>query len=141
MWARIKGLRRTTDLQKLLNEKAAAVAVAQFVHDTGMLAQFRDTDPQAMGTYEEEQAPADAELTERNTGLGERANAQADDASTRSACSPIFTNNETDKNFGSTRLNGPTREALQDENGDLNVRVDRESHVESRRMRAVDLWN
>jgi hypothetical protein len=53
MWTRIKGLRRTTDLQVLLAEKAAAVAIAQFVIDTGMLNQFQNTDPEAMGTYEE----------------------------------------------------------------------------------------
>jgi hypothetical protein len=34
MWTRIKGFRRTTDLQALLNEKAAAVVIAQFVINT-----------------------------------------------------------------------------------------------------------
>ncbi|EED14559.1 hypothetical protein TSTA_040390 [Talaromyces stipitatus ATCC 10500] len=45
MWSRIKGFRRTTDLQALLTEKAAAVAVAQFIMDTRVLDQFRQADP------------------------------------------------------------------------------------------------
>ncbi|KUL91049.1 hypothetical protein ZTR_00930 [Talaromyces verruculosus] len=52
-----------------VGEKKAAVAVAQFVHDTGMLAQFANADPQAMGTYEQETAD-DAETNELGTDLG-----------------------------------------------------------------------
>ncbi|KUL82015.1 hypothetical protein ZTR_11391 [Talaromyces verruculosus] len=84
MWTRIKGFRRTTDLRVLLNEKKAAVAIAQFVHDTGVLSQFLGADPQAMGTYEQES-------TEWDTDMGKRTNTQAGDVSSRSAHSPVRT--------------------------------------------------
>jgi hypothetical protein len=88
MWTPINGFRRTTDLRVLLGEKKAAVAIAQFVHDTGMLAQFLGVDSQAMGTYEEAQ-----ESTEWDTDMGKRTNAQIGDLSSRSAHSPVRTNN------------------------------------------------
>ncbi|EED18390.1 hypothetical protein TSTA_121330 [Talaromyces stipitatus ATCC 10500] len=52
MWSRIKGFRRTTDLQALLKEKKAAIAIAQFIIDTRVLDQLCEVDPEAVGTYE-----------------------------------------------------------------------------------------
>jgi ribonuclease HI len=150
MWTRIKRFRRTTDLQALLGEKKAAVAIAQFVHDTGMLTQFAGVDPQAMGTYEEEQAPAtDAELNERGTDLGTRTNAQTGDVSARSARSSVMTNNEADMSLGSMQLNEPVDrdELREDERGDANVQIGEDSYVGDvrvgvgARIRAIDLWD
>jgi hypothetical protein len=145
MWTRIKGLRRTTDLQALLNEKSAAVAIAQFIIDTGMLTQFHNVDPEAMGTYEE-QATDNTELNERDTDLGIRTNAQAGDVSARSARSSVLTSNNTDISPGSIQLNELVDgDALQEEDKDVNAQIGEDSYVgEERiggRIRAIDLWD
>ncbi|EEA25056.1 reverse transcriptase, putative [Talaromyces marneffei ATCC 18224] len=129
MWTRIKGFRRTTDLQVLLNEKVAAVTIAQFVQDTGMLAQFRDTDPEAMGTYEETIVTADAESHQRDTDVGIRTNAQAVDVSARSARSAVRTSNDTNTSFGSRISEEPDDgDALQDESEDVNAQIGEDSY-------------
>jgi hypothetical protein len=142
MWTRIKGFRRTTDLRVLLGEKKAAVAIAQFVHDTGMLAQFLGVDSQAMGTYEEAQ-----ESTEWDTDMGKRTNAQAGDLSSRSAHSPVRTNNSTDTSLGLIQLSESVDENVpQEEDGDVSVHVGESSYIGDEqgnrtRIRAIDLWD
>jgi hypothetical protein len=116
------------------------------VIDTVMLAQFHNVDPEAMGTYEEEQATVDySESKERDTDLGNRTNTQAGDVSTRSARSSILTNNEADMSPGSIQLNELVDgDALQEEDEDVNVQIGEDSYVgEGRiggRIRAIDLW-
>lgn len=41
------------DMWALLSEKSAVVVIAQFIIDTGMLAQFYNVDLEAIGMYEE----------------------------------------------------------------------------------------
>lgn len=143
MWTRIKGFRRTTDLRILLGEKKAAVAIAQFVHDTGMLAQFLGVDLQAMGTYEETQ-----ESNERDTDLGKRTDAQAGDVSSRSAHSPVMTSdNSTDTGLEDRFLEELVDgDVPQDVDGDVSVQIGEDSYVgdvqaNRTRIRAIDLWD
>ncbi|EED11562.1 reverse transcriptase, putative [Talaromyces stipitatus ATCC 10500] len=71
MWSRIKGFRRTTDLQALLKEKKAAIAIAQFIIDTRVLDQFREVDPEAVGTYESTETAAQLEpANDKDTDVG-----------------------------------------------------------------------
>ena len=73
MWSRIKGFRRTTDLQALLNEKSAAPAISNFWIETRVLEQFTAVDPNATGTYEETQR-------DQGTGLKTNTSAHADNS-------------------------------------------------------------
>lgn len=142
MWARIKGFRRTTNLRELLSEMKAAVAIAQFVHDTGMLAQFLGVDLQAMGSYENAQ-----ELNEQDTGLGKGMTAQAGDVSPRSAHPPVMTSNSTDTSLEDGFLEEPVDEDVPQDDGDVNVQIGEDSYVGDERMvarariRAIDLWD
>ncbi|EED20329.1 conserved hypothetical protein [Talaromyces stipitatus ATCC 10500] len=84
MWSRIKGFRRTTDLQALLKEKKAAIAIAQFIIDTRVLDQFREVDPEAVGTYENAETAAQLEpANDKDTDVGTCTNTHADDAGVR----------------------------------------------------------
>lgn len=133
MWTRIKGFRRTTDLQALLGEKKAAVAIAQFIHDTGILAQFVGADPQAMGTSE--QAPVDnTESNDQGTDLVTRIATLPGDVSARSAHPPVMTNIEADTSLGSIQVVPVDRGESEDERGDGNVQI-------GARVRAIDLWD
>jgi hypothetical protein len=137
MWTQIKGLQRTTNLQTLLSEKTATVAIAQFFIDTGLLTQFNNADPEAMGTYE-------ALENEEGTDLGKRTATQAGDVNARSAHSPIRTNNRTNTSQGSIPENEPVDEDAQSEPRDVeNVQLGELSYVgdERARIRAIDLWD
>ncbi|EED15967.1 hypothetical protein TSTA_010830 [Talaromyces stipitatus ATCC 10500] len=71
IWSRIKGFRHTTDLQALLKEKKAAIAIAQFIIDTRVLDQFREVDPEAVGTYESAEIAAQLEpANDKDTDVG-----------------------------------------------------------------------
>ncbi|KAI7970506.1 hypothetical protein EIK77_005224 [Talaromyces pinophilus] len=137
MWTRIKGLRRKTNLQTLLSEKTATVAIAQFFIDTGLLAQFNNADPEAMGTYGTPE-------NEEDTDLGKSTAAQAGDVNARSAHSPIRTNNRTSTSQGPIPENEPVDEDAQSEPGDVeDVQLGELSFVwdERARIRAIDLWD
>ncbi|EED20808.1 conserved hypothetical protein [Talaromyces stipitatus ATCC 10500] len=102
MWTRIKGFRRTTDLQKLLSEKTAAVAIAQFIIDTQVLDQFRVADPEAIGMYESAGTAAQPGLAnDKDTDVGTRTNAREDDVRSRSASLSVMTNIDTNTSLGS----------------------------------------
>jgi hypothetical protein len=137
MWTRIKGLQRTTNLQTLLSEKTATVAIAQFFIDTGLLTQFNNADPEAMGTYGTPE-------NEEDTDLGKSTAAQAGDVNTRSAYSPIRTSNCTNTSQGSIPENEPVDEDAQSEPGDVgNVQLGELSYVGDERARrhAIDFWD
>jgi hypothetical protein len=56
MWEklrRVPGVRMGT-LENLLTEKRAAVALAEFMAESGLLSQFNEVDQGAMGTTEED---------------------------------------------------------------------------------------
>jgi hypothetical protein len=84
-----------TDLQALLEEKKVMVAIAQFVRDMGMVAQFAGVGTEAMGMYEIQ------ESNERDTDLETCTNVQAGDVSARSAHPSVMTNNSTNTSLGS----------------------------------------
>lgn len=48
-----------TDLHTLLSEKAASVAITQCIIDTKVLDQFRETEPQALGSTNIDEAVTD----------------------------------------------------------------------------------
>lgn len=98
MWTRIKGFRRTTDLQALLNKKSAAPAISMFMMEIRVLEQFQNVDPKATGTYDN----AEAEQHEEGTGLGTDSNAHEDDARTRSAPLSVRTSNNANMSLGSS---------------------------------------
>ncbi|GAM42298.1 hypothetical protein TCE0_044r16145 [Talaromyces pinophilus] len=64
MWSQIKGFRRTTDVQALLNERSAALAISKFWIETRIPEQFTAVDPMATGTYNNAE-----EQHEQGTGL------------------------------------------------------------------------
>ena len=143
MWTRIKGFRRTTDLQVLLGEKKAAVAITQFIHDTGILPQFAGVDPQAMGTTEQEmENNEDTDLVTRITTL-------PGDVDARSAHSPVRTNNDTDTSLGPIQSEPVDENERGDERGGVNVRMGENPYVGDvqadvgigARTRAIDMWN
>jgi ribonuclease HI len=150
MWTRIKGLQRTTDLQVLLAEKAAAVAIAQFVIDTGMLNQFQNTDPEAMGTYEEAITTNSPQL---DTDVGASTDAHVDDVSTRSARSSVRTSDDTNMSLGSRISEPADGDARSDETEDVSVQIGENSFAGDEetgtpiggrygaRTRAIDMWN
>jgi hypothetical protein len=109
-----------TDLQVLLAEKAAAVAIAQFVIDTGMLNQFQNTDPEAMGTYEEVITTNSPQL---DTDVGASTDAHADDVSTRSARSSVRTSDDTNMSLGSRISELDNGDARSDETEDVSVQI------------------
>lgn len=112
----IKGFYHTTNLHELLSEKKAAAAIAQFVHDTGMLAQFLGVDLQAMGSYEEAQ-----ESNKQDTGLGKVMTAQVGDVSPGSAHPPVMTNNSTETGFEDKLLELVDGDVSQDMDRGVNV--------------------
>lgn len=61
MFEKIRGVKRAAGFDMIMSEKGAAVAIAQFILETGILEQFRAVDPQATGDAEQEKADAEAE--------------------------------------------------------------------------------
>ncbi|GAM42305.1 reverse transcriptase [Talaromyces pinophilus] len=105
---------RTTDLQALPGEYKPAVAIAQFVHNTGMLARFLSVGPRAMDTYEGQAS------NEQDTDLRQRTDVQAGDVSTKSAHLSIITSNDTDTSLGSMKSSEAVDgDVPQDEDGDV----------------------
>jgi hypothetical protein len=153
MWARIKGFRRTTDLQALLNEKSAAVAIAEFMLNTRVLEQFRETDPQAMGTYDN----AETDQHDEGTGVRTNSNAREDDARSRSASSSVRTSNTTNTSLGSGTLERVDGDVQSDESESVSVQIGEDSFAGDdetgapigapiggrygARTRAIDLWD
>ncbi|KAI7978744.1 hypothetical protein EIK77_009205 [Talaromyces pinophilus] len=112
MWSRIKGFRRTTDLQALLNEKSAAPAVSNFWIETRVLEQFTAVDPKATGTHDNAE---EDQQHDQDTGLRTNMTAQADNARTRSAPSSIRTSqNNTNTSFESRNLEPANGDVLWD---------------------------
>jgi ribonuclease HI len=153
MWARIKGFRRTTDLQALLNEKSAAVAIAEFMLNTRVLEQFRETDPQAIGTYDN----AETDQHDEGTGVRTNSNAREDDARSRSASSSVRTSNTTNTSLGSGTLERVDGDVQSDESESVSVQIGEDSFAGDdetgapigapiggrygARTRAIDLWD
>lgn len=114
MWRRIKGIRRDTEYHVLINERRAAVAIAQFMIDTRVLQQFRDTDPLALGTYEEN---AESSESEQDTGVLTRITDHEGGVSPRSATTPVRTTNRTRMSHGSRISGEPVDESALREAG------------------------
>jgi ribonuclease HI len=68
MFEKIRGVKRAAGFDKIMTEKGAAVAVAQFILDIGILDQFRAVDPQATGDADQEKADAEAEAEANQPG-------------------------------------------------------------------------
>lgn len=117
MWNRLKGIRRDTEYRVLINEKRAAVVIAQFIIDTQVLQQFRDTDPLALGSYENDNA--ESSESEQDTGVLTRTTDHEGGVSPRSAMTPVRTTpNNTHTSLGSRTRGVPTDEnALREAEG------------------------
>ncbi|KAI7978242.1 hypothetical protein EIK77_003561 [Talaromyces pinophilus] len=139
MWSRIKGFRRTTDLQALLNERSAALAISKFWIETTILEQFTAVDPKATGTYDN----AEEEQHEQGTGLRTDMTAHADNTRTRSAPLSIRTSNNTNTSLGLSDLEPVNGDVLQTGDRSVNARVGEDSNVGDggARIRAIDLWD
>ncbi|RAO74376.1 uncharacterized protein BHQ10_010388 [Talaromyces amestolkiae] len=110
MWNRLKSIRRDTKYRVLIDNKRAAVAITQFIIDTQVLQQFRDTDPLALGTYENNNA--DTSESEQETGVSTRSIEHAGEVSPRSAMTPVRTTPDiTHTSFGSRTSGEPTGES------------------------------
>jgi hypothetical protein len=136
-------------LQALLNEKSAAVAIAEFMLNTRVLEQFRETDPQATGTYDN----AETDQHDEGTGVKTNSNARKDDMRSRSALSSIRTSNTTNTSLGlgesDETVNGDVSRS-EDESKSVQIgenlfagdeEIDGRVHARLARTRAIDLWD
>jgi ribonuclease HI len=93
MWEKIRGIRRTTEINELLSSKEAAIAVAQFMIDTGVLDQFRCTDQMALGSTEQQSH-------DQGTDVATRIKDHAATVGARSAPGPVRTRIDTSMGSG-----------------------------------------